>query len=277
MKWFFIFFILLVFLSGSVFPLSNYTILKYRDDIKSFVNNSSEISLTLYYKLEISPNKGYYDCYFELENIVPQINMDQELLNITRIFTNGFRTNFMIDQNFNFIYSPNIEYLYLYDELYKKYKDKIDEKAFRDFASSMFNNFFDWFGKLKNKNYTDLIKYSFYFENNVFYNYNPNMVNLSLSKKNYSAILHIGQGNVNNLQGSIFNGLKLINGKINSYEYYDKDNFVPLLLQREMSAKLDILDPNFKNEYIKKYNKPYIEYKLQRSLMLIYHYERINN
>ncbi|MFN3477738.1 MAG: hypothetical protein ACK4ZM_00005, partial [bacterium] len=122
----------------------------YKDTIESYIDDTKEASIDYIFEISAKPvGDRNYDFEVCLKSIVFPANLDEETYNLLRIFTNGFVVNFTVDKNMDLIYSPNFEFLYKSNPLYEKYKDKIDENTFKDFARSVFSSFFDWFGKLK--------------------------------------------------------------------------------------------------------------------------------
>lgn len=272
-----LFFLFFIFLFAYSINVENKVVLNYQDITKTFINDQPHLSNTFYYELKIDDIKRinydiYYSFNFSLKNLVIDTNQNGDTVNIIRILKNGFKTQFTTDQNLNFIYSPNIEYLYLSDPLYQKYKEKIDKSSLNEFANSAFYSFFDWFGKLKNKCHLELVKHSFDIYLSVFYYGNNYTTQLNIGKKKYKVLLMRGQGKVEKVSKgeNLFNGLSIFSSNVNTCEYYDQQTLLPLLLQREIMIRFYFNDPKMRQEYFKKYQKTYIDYKITKTLMLIY-------
>ncbi len=268
--------LLIVSLYENTLGLQNSSFLHYRENISSFLDNSKETNNTFFYTLQLKRIKmGIYECYydvaFKLKNVVPDSGLNEDLLNFARIFTNSFRANFIIDKNLNSVYSPNIEYTYQSDSLFLKYKDRINEANLKEFANSVFYSLWDWFGRLKSPSKIDFVKYSIELDYNIFYD-EPKIVDLNLSKNKYKAKFFKGVGNINKIvdKDNTFSLFDLKDTRINSFEYYDENTGLPLLLQREIMVTLFIKDPNLRIKYIQDFGKPTIDYRISRTLMLIY-------
>ncbi|MCX7758675.1 MAG: hypothetical protein N2169_03555 [bacterium] len=281
MKIFFIQFLIIVlsiFFCSYCFNVDDDVVLNYQDVSKSYINGVLENSVTFYYNLKTelirkSLYDNYYDFVFELKGIVNNTSqISDDSINIIRVLTNGFKVNFTVDKNLNFVYHPDVEYLYFNDPLYTKYKSKIDEVMFREFSKAIFYNFYDWFGKLKAKSYIDMIKYNFYIDYKVYYNNSSSLLYLPIGKNKYRANLFRAKANILKVDSNtdIFNNLRFIDGTINSYEYYEYDSFIPLLLQREILMRFEIDDPKIRAEYFERYKKNYLEYKVLKNLILLY-------
>lgn len=247
--------------------------LYYRDTLEYYIDENKENSVNYFYEIKINPvsETSFYDFHFSLKNVVIPVEIDEDTRNIIRIFTNGFGVDFTLDENLNFIYSPNIEYSYKNHPLYQKYKDRIDDAKFMDFAKSMFYNFFDWFGKLRKNGNIDFIRY-FIFVNYEVYYQEPKFRELDLSRKKYKTNLYRATGRITKIKSNanIFDILDLEEGKLDSYEYFEIYTNLPLLLQRQINIKFSISNPKFRENYIKKYGKDKLDYKIIRTLMLIY-------
>ncbi len=272
-----LFFLFFTFLFAYSINVENKVVLNYQDVNKTFINDQIHLSNTFYYELKIDDIKRlnydtYYSFNFSLKNLVVGTDQNEDIINIIRILTRGFKTRFTTDQNLNFIYSPNIEYLYLSDPLYQKYKEKIDKSSLNEFANSVFYSFFDWFGKLKNKCHLELVEHSFDIYLSLFYYDSNYTTQLNIGKKGYKALVIKGQGKVEKISKgeNLFNGLSIFSSNVSTYEYYDQQTLLPLLLQREIMIRFDFNDPKMKQEYFKKYQKTYIDYKITKTLMLIY-------
>ncbi|MFN3478504.1 MAG: hypothetical protein ACK4ZM_03970, partial [bacterium] len=100
----------------------------------------------------------------------------------------------------------------------------------------------------------------------------PKIVDLNLSKKRYKANFQRGIGKVNKISGkdNMFDIFNIQDGRIYSYEYFELYANLPLLFQRKIDIKMSINDPNFKAKYVQKYGKDTINYKINRTLSLIY-------
>ncbi|MCS7165414.1 MAG: hypothetical protein RMJ51_03955 [Candidatus Calescibacterium sp.] len=246
----------------------------YQDNIKSYINNNPDSTVTFYYNLTCdNKHNNYYDCSFELKGLVSdQIRVKPELMEIVRMITRGFRVNFGIDENLNFVYLPDVEYFYSSDPVYKKYQDRIDENTFKDFSKSLFYNFYDWFGKLKKRGYIDMIKFGFYVDYNVFYESASSNLYLPIGRERYRAKFLNLKANISNIYSNtdFFNGMRMVEGYINSYEYYEHDTYVPLLFQRELIMRFEILDPIAKQQYFEKYKRYDVEYKILKTMVLLY-------
>ncbi|MEM2175051.1 MAG: hypothetical protein QXI58_05465 [Candidatus Micrarchaeia archaeon] len=272
-----LFFLFFISLFAYSINIEKEIILNYQDTTKTYINDQPYLSNTFYYELKIYDIKRvnydtYYSFNFSLKNMVVDTKQNEDTINIVRILTKGFKTQFTTDQNLNFLYSPNIEYLYLSDPLYQKYKEKIDKSSLNEFANSVFYSFFDWFGKLKNKCHLELVEHSFDIYLSLFYYDSNYTTQLNIGKKGYKALVIKGQGKVEKISKgeNLFNGLSIFSSNVNTYEYYDQQTLLPLLLQREIMIRFDFNDPKMKQEYFKKYQKTYIDYKITKTLMLIY-------
>lgn len=272
-----LFFLFFISLFAYSINIEKEIILNYQDTTKTYINDQPYLSNTFYYELKIYDIKRvnydtYYSFNFSLKNMVVDTKQNEDTINIVRILTKGFKTQFTTDQNLNFLYSPNIEYLYLSDPLYQKYKEKIDKSSLNEFANSVFYSFFDWFGKLKNKCHLELVEHSFDIYLSLFYYDSNYTTQLNIGKKGYKALVMRGQGKVEKISKgeNLFNGLSIFSSNVNTYEYYDQQTLLPLLLQREIMIRFDFNDPKMKQEYFKKYQKTYIDYKITKTLMLIY-------
>ncbi len=272
-----LFFLFFISLFAYSINIEKEIILNYQDTTKTYINDQPYLSNTFYYELKIYDIKRvnydtYYSFNFSLKNMVVDTKQNEDTINIVRILTKGFKTQFTTDQNLNFLYSPNIEYLYLSDPLYQKYKEKIDKSSLNEFANSVFYSFFDWFGKLKNKCHLELVEHSFDIYLSLFYYDSNYTTQLNIGKKGYKALVMRGQGKVEKISKgeNLFNGLSIFSSNVSTYEYYDQQTLLPLLLQREIMIRFDFNDPKMKQEYFKKYQKTYIDYKITKTLMLIY-------
>jgi hypothetical protein len=201
-------------------------------------------------------------------------NFKQDALNLINNFLlKGFKVIFVIKSNCELIYSPEI--IYFYENLldYEKNKNLVQDLKNNEYFLNIAKNSITWMkplndGELISEYQEGYVKFNIKVNYN-FIGYKTIDLNKSLAKLN--TILYKAEGRVLSVSSNLnlFNGLELVDSQINSFEYYEKDTHIPVLLQREIKMKFNIIDDNFRKEYYKNTGSRYFQFELLRTLMLV--------
>jgi hypothetical protein len=201
-------------------------------------------------------------------------NFKQDALNLINNFLlKGFKVIFVIKSNCELIYSPEI--IYFYENLpdYQKNKNLVQDLKNNEYFLNIAKNSITW---MKPLNDGELISeyQDGYVRFNIKVNYNfigYKAIDLNKRLAKLNTILYKAEGRVLSVSSNLnlFNGLELVDSQINSFEYYEKDTHIPVLLQREIKMKFNIIDDNFRKEYYKNTGSRYFQFELLRTLMLV--------
>jgi hypothetical protein len=201
-------------------------------------------------------------------------NFKQDTLNLINNFLlKGFKVIFVIKSNCELIYSPEI--IYFYENLpdYEKNKNLVQDLKNNEYFLNIAKNSIIW---MKPLNDGELISeyQDGYVKFNIKVNYNfigYKTIDLNKRLLSLNTMLYKAEGRVLSVSSNLnlFNGLELVDSQINSFEYYEKDTHIPVLLQREIKMKFNIIDDNFRKEYYKNTSSRYFQFELLRTLMLV--------
>jgi len=218
-------------------------------------------------------NGETYTSEYTINTFISQ-NFKQDALNLINNFLlKGFKVIFVMKSNYELIYSPEI--IYFYENLpdYEKNKNLVQYIKNNEYFLNIAKNSITWMkplndGELISEYQDGYVKFNIKVNYN-FIGYKTIDLNKRLAKLN--TILYKADGRVLSVSSNLnlFNGLELVDSQINSFEYYEKDTHIPVLLQREIKMKFNIIDDNFRKEYYKNTGSKYFQFELLRTLMLV--------
>jgi hypothetical protein len=218
-------------------------------------------------------NGETYTNEYTINTFISQ-NFKQDSLNLINNFLlKGFKVIFVMKSNYELIYSPEI--IYFYENLpdYEKNKNLVQDLKNNEYFLNIAKNSITWMkplndGELISEYQDGYVKFNIKVNYN-FIGYKTIDLNKRLAKLN--TMLYKAEGRVLSVNSNLnlFNGLELVDSQINSFEYYEKDTHIPVLLQRELKMKFNIIDDNFRKEYYKNTGSKYFQFELLRTLMLV--------
>lgn len=217
-------------------------------------------------------NKVYTNEY-TIDTFISQ-NFKQDALNLINNFLlKGFKVIFIMKSNYDLIYSPEI--IYFYEKLpdYEKNKSIVQDLKSKQYFFYIAKNSIEWMKPLNSGEITSEYQDG-YIKFNLKMNYSFSGYKiLDLNKRlvKINTVLYKGEGRVLNVGSNmdLFKGLELVDSKVNCFEYYQKDTNVPVLLQREIKMKFNVIDSSLSQELYKKTGSKYLEFHLLRTLMLV--------
>ena len=248
---------------------ANYYYIPFLQTKKGF--NSQE---RIIFSVKNLKNNGEtYTNEYTINTFISQ-NFKQDSLNLINNFLlKGFKVIFVMKSNYELIYSPEI--IYFYENLpdYEKNKNLVQDLKNNEYFLNIAKNSITWMkplndGELISEYQDGYVKFNIKVNYN-FIGYKTIDLNKRLAKLN--TMLYKAEGRVLSVNSNLnlFNGLELVDSQINSFEYYEKDTHIPVLLQRELKMKFNIIDDNFRKEYYKNTGSKYFQFELLRTLMLV--------
>ncbi|MCX7870468.1 MAG: hypothetical protein N2485_02695 [bacterium] len=256
-----------------VYQQANYYYIPFLQVKKDFNSQERIIFSIKNLKIDNVNNEFVYTNEYRINTLISQ-NFKQDTLNLINNFLlKGFKVIFIIKSNYELIYSPEIVYFYEKLPDYEKNKQLINDLKSSEYFLNIVKNSIEWMKPLNSKEITAEYQNG-YVKFNIKTTYSfVDYKKLNLSKKlsNVNTIFYKAEGRVLSVSSdlNLFNGLELIDSNVSSFEYYEKDTNIPVLLQREIKLKFNILDDNLKRDFYKKTNKTYFEFQLLRTLMLV--------
>lgn len=256
-----------------VYQQANYYYIPFLQVKKDFNSQERIIFSIKNLKIDNVNNEFVYTNEYRINTLISQ-NFKQDTLNLINNFLlKGFKVIFIIKSNYELIYSPEIVYFYEKLPDYEKNKQLINDLKSSEYFLNIVKNSIEWMKPLNSKEITAEYQNG-YVKFNIKTTYSfVDYKKLNLSKKlsNVNTIFYKAEGRVLFVSSdlNLFNGLELIDSNVSSFEYYEKDTNIPVLLQREIKLKFNILDDNLKRDFYKKTNKTYFEFQLLRTLMLV--------
>ncbi len=256
-----------------VYQQANYYYIPLLQVKKDFNSQERIIFSIKNLKIDNINDKEAYTNEYKINTFISQ-NFKQDTLNLINNFLlKGFKVIFIIKSNYDLIYSPEI--IYFYENLpdYEKNKQIINDIKNSEYFLNIVKNSIKWMKPLISKEIVSEYQDG-YVKFNIKTNYSfvgYKTINLNKKISNVNTILYKAEGKVLSVSSNLnlFNNLELVDSNINSFEYYEKDTNIPILLQRELKMKFNINNPTLKGEFYKKTGSTYFEFHLLRTLMLV--------
>ena len=250
---------------------ANYYYIPYFQVKKDF--NSQERIIFSIKNLKVDHINRIYTNEYTIDTFISQ-NFNQDALNLINNFLlRGFKVIFIMKSNYDLVYSPEI--IYFYEKLpgYEKNKSLVQDLKSNQYFLNIAKNSIEWMKPLGNGEIVSEYQ-SGYIKFNLRINYSfADYKTLSLNKRltEVSTVLYKGEGRVLEVGSNmdLLKDLELVDSKVNCFEYYEKDTNIPVLLQREIKMKFNILDPSLRQEFYRKTGNKYFEFQLLRTLMLV--------
>ena len=250
---------------------ANYYYIPYFQVKKDF--NSQERIIFSIKNLKVDHINRIYTNEYTIDTFISQ-NFNQDALNLINNFLlKGFKVIFIMKSNYDLVYSPEI--IYFYEKLpgYEKNKSLVQDLKSNQYFLNIAKNSIEWMKPLANGEIVSEYQNG-YIKFNLRINYSfADYKTLSLNKRltEVSTVLYKGEGRVLEVGSNmdLLKDLELVDSKVNCFEYYEKDTNIPVLLQREIKMKFNILDPSLRQEFYRKTGNKYFEFQLLRTLMLV--------